>query len=49
MVDSEGLRETGAIASARAAAIYGLDVLDEGIQVRILSDKRSMVLLPFLF
>ncbi|XP_057764905.1 arogenate dehydratase/prephenate dehydratase 1, chloroplastic [Salvia miltiorrhiza] len=32
MVDSEGLRETGAIASARAAAIYGLDVLDEGIQ-----------------
>ncbi|KAL1560089.1 ADP,ATP carrier protein [Salvia divinorum] len=32
MVGSEGQRETGAIASARAAAIYGLDVLDEGIQ-----------------
>lgn len=38
MVELEGVREKGAIASARAAAIYGLDVLAEGIQVRVLSD-----------
>ncbi|KAL0407256.1 UNVERIFIED_CONTAM: Arogenate dehydratase/prephenate dehydratase 1, chloroplastic [Sesamum latifolium] len=31
-VASEGVRETGAIASARAAEIYGLDVLAERIQ-----------------
>lgn len=38
MVELEGVREKGAIASSRAAAIYGLDILAEGIQVRILSD-----------
>lgn len=32
MVVSTGLRETGAVASARAAEIYGLDVLAEKIQ-----------------
>ncbi len=35
MVVSTGLRETGAVASARAAEIYGLDVLAEKIQVRL--------------
>jgi len=34
MVASTGLRDTGAVASARAAEIYGLDVLAEKIQVR---------------
>lgn len=33
IVASEGVRETGAVASARAAEIYGLDVLAERIQV----------------
>ncbi|CAK9146861.1 unnamed protein product [Ilex paraguariensis] len=32
IVASEGLRETGAVASARAAKIYGLDILAEKIQ-----------------
>ncbi|GFP79053.1 arogenate dehydratase/prephenate dehydratase 1 chloroplastic [Phtheirospermum japonicum] len=32
IVASEGVRETGAVASARAAEIYGLDVLSERIQ-----------------
>ncbi|KAL1562483.1 ADP,ATP carrier protein [Salvia divinorum] len=32
IVVCEGVRETGAIASTRAAEIYGLDVLAEGIQ-----------------
>nr|GLL37557.1 ACT domain-containing protein [Ipomoea trifida] len=32
MVASEGARDTGAVASARAAEIYGLDVLAEHIQ-----------------
>lgn len=35
MVATSGLRDTAGIASARAAAIYGLDVLDENIQVGI--------------
>ncbi|KAK6124470.1 hypothetical protein DH2020_041776 [Rehmannia glutinosa] len=33
IVASEGVRETGAIASARAAEIYGLNVLAERIQI----------------
>lgn len=33
MVASTSQRDTGAIASARAAEIYGLDVLSEKIQV----------------
>ncbi|KAL2475648.1 Arogenate dehydratase/prephenate dehydratase 1 [Abeliophyllum distichum] len=32
IVASEGFRDTGAVASARAAEIYGLDVLDQRIQ-----------------
>lgn len=36
IVASEGKRDTGAVASARAAEIYGLSILAERIQVRIL-------------
>ena len=35
VVASEWQRETGAVASARAAAIYGLNILEEGIQVKL--------------
>lgn len=33
MIALEGMRDTGAVASARAAEIYGLDILAEYIQV----------------
>lgn len=33
IVASDGLKNTGAIASARAAGIYGLNILEEKIQV----------------
>jgi arogenate/prephenate dehydratase len=36
MVVANGERDTGAIASARAADIYGLNILLEKIQVRLL-------------
>lgn len=38
------MREAGAVASARAADIYGLDVLAERIQVRFGSSIGSSVL-----
>ncbi|KAH6777256.1 arogenate dehydratase 1 [Perilla frutescens var. hirtella] len=44
VVDSEGVRETGAIASARAASIYGLDVLAEGIQDNSDNVTRFLIL-----
>lgn len=36
MVASGGERDTGAIASARAAEIYGLNILADNVQVRLL-------------
>lgn len=36
MVASFGLKDTGAVASAQAAEIYGLDILQEKIQVRLI-------------
>ena len=42
MVASIGRKDTGAVASARAAEIYGLDILQEKIQVRLI------FLFPFL-
>lgn len=33
---SSGKRDTGAIASARAAEIYGLNILAENVQVKLL-------------
>lgn len=35
MVASTGLRDTGAVASSRAAEIYGLEILSDKVQVRL--------------
>ncbi|GMH05299.1 hypothetical protein Nepgr_007139 [Nepenthes gracilis] len=43
-IASDGIRETGAVASARAAAIYGLDVLEERIQDEADNITRFMIL-----
>ncbi|GAB4826583.1 ADP,ATP carrier protein [Ancistrocladus abbreviatus] len=43
-VASEGIRDTGAVASARAAAIYGLNVLEERIQDDTDNITRFMIL-----
>ncbi|KZV16149.1 arogenate dehydratase/prephenate dehydratase 1, chloroplastic [Dorcoceras hygrometricum] len=44
IVASEGVRETGAIASARAAEIYGLNVLSERIQDHSDNITRFLIL-----
>ncbi|CAO2823651.1 unnamed protein product [Amaranthus hypochondriacus] len=44
VVASERQRETGAVASARAAAIYGLNILEEGIQDDEDNVTRFMIL-----
>lgn len=42
MVASEEVRDTGAVASARAAEIYGLDILAERIQVTTFANQASI-------
>ncbi|ONK74956.1 uncharacterized protein A4U43_C03F11830 [Asparagus officinalis] len=44
IVSSKGLRDAGAIASARAASIYGLDTLEEKIQDNHNSMTRFLIL-----
>ncbi|WCJ20178.1 arogenate dehydratase 1 [Euphorbia peplus] len=44
MVARSGIRETGAIASARAAEIYGLDILEEKFQDDVGSITRFLIL-----
>lgn len=44
IIASEGVRDTGAIASARAAAIYGLNVLQEKLQDENENITRYMIL-----
>nr|UIP35199.1 arogenate dehydratase/prephenate dehydratase 1 [Leucojum aestivum] len=43
-VSSSGFRDVGAIASARAASIYGLDILEEKIQENSSSVTRFLIL-----
>nr|WGU11307.1 arogenate dehydratase/prephenate dehydratase 4 [Crinum x powellii] len=43
-VSSNGFREVGAVASARAASIYGLDILEEKIQDNPSSITRFLIL-----
>ncbi|GMH30255.1 hypothetical protein Nepgr_032098 [Nepenthes gracilis] len=43
-VASEGIKDTGAVASARAASLYGLDVLEERIQDEPDNITRYMIL-----
>lgn len=40
-IAANGLRDTGAVASARAAEIYGLNILADGIQVKLTTDPLA--------
>ncbi|XP_068323451.1 arogenate dehydratase/prephenate dehydratase 1, chloroplastic-like [Pyrus communis] len=42
MVASTGLRNTGAVASARAAKIYGLEILAEKIQTSVVFTLKAL-------
>lgn len=49
MVASIGERDTGAVASAQAAEIYGLDILAEKIQVKLFPCFSYTSVIPKLF
>lgn len=49
MVASIGERDTGAVASAQAAEIYGLDILAEKMQVKLFPYFPYTLVIPKLF